>query len=195
MSNLKKDKESKRDEFLSKRNSLSEQEALTKSEFIREKIEEIPEFQRNETLSIYVAKQEEREVETRGMIKSWLGEKEILVPYVVGENLDLCPIQNFKSDMCRGTFGVMEPKEEVRCPVSVDKVNVIFVPGVAFDAKGNRLGYGGGYYDRLLQELPNETAFVGLAYDFQITDHVPNGEGDVPMDKIVTEERLIEAKE
>lgn len=100
-----------------------------------------------------------------------------------------------KSDLVFGIFGLLEPSTD--CPeVPAHEVDVFMVPGLAFDAKGARVGYGGGYYDELaayVRAHPDATSarFVGFAFDFQLVDTCPSGEWDVPLDCIVTDERLV----
>ncbi|MDR3253687.1 MAG: 5-formyltetrahydrofolate cyclo-ligase, partial [Endomicrobium sp.] len=74
--------------------------------------------------------------------------------------------------------------------VKQDNIDLIFVPGLAFDVLGYRMGYGKGYYDRWLKNLPSEK-IVGLAYDFQIADKLPSEKYDIPVGLIITEKRVI----
>jgi len=94
--------------------------------------------------------------------------------------------------LARGPMGIPEPAaKRWAMPGEVD---VIVVPGVAFDVQGNRLGHGGGHYDRLLAALargPAEPLKVGVAFDFQIVDRLPTGETDVGMDVVITETRTM----
>lgn len=100
-----------------------------------------------------------------------------------------------KTDLVFGIFGLREPSTE--CPeVMAHDVDVFMVPGLAFDPRGARVGYGGGYYDELaayVRAHPGATAarFVGFAFDFQLVDTCPAGEWDVPLDCIVTDERVV----
>jgi 5-formyltetrahydrofolate cyclo-ligase len=91
-----------------------------------------------------------------------------------------------------GRFGLIEP-EETAPKVAPRDLAVMIVPGMAFDAAGRRLGFGGGYYDGVLAgaRASGRTAIIGFAYDFQIVDEVPSGEGDMPVDFVVTDERVL----
>jgi len=101
-------------------------------------------------------------------------------------------LRDFKSELEPGNFGVLEPKPCAQRPVPLEEVDVIFVPGVAFDRRGNRLGYGRGYFDRI---CGSTRAFkIGLAYASQIVDQLPARKEDVPMHWIVTEKGLIECR-
>jgi len=100
-------------------------------------------------------------------------------------------------DLCDGPHGLTEPLSS--CPeVPLADIDVMLVPGLAFDASGRRLGHGGGYYDGTGRELRARRAgkalMVGLAYDFQVVDACPADENDVPVDLVVTERRLLDAR-
>lgn len=89
-----------------------------------------------------------------------------------------------------GAFGLREPRAEA--PVApLEELDAIVVPGVAFDEEGYRLGFGGGYYDRLLARLPERTWAIGIAYDLQIVERLPRGGHDHPVDVVVTPTRVI----
>lgn len=88
-----------------------------------------------------------------------------------------------------GAFGLMQPRDEV--PLApLEQIDVIVVPGVAFDEAGNRLGFGGGYYDTLLAG-PDAPPTIGIAYDEQVVDHVPHEDRDRPVDVLVTPTRTL----
>jgi 5-formyltetrahydrofolate cyclo-ligase len=73
----------------------------------------------------------------------------------------------------------------------VDRLDLVVVPGVAFDPQGNRLGWGAGYYDRLLAQVRADAPIVALAFECQIVPAIPPESHDVPVDVIVTEQRII----
>jgi 5-formyltetrahydrofolate cyclo-ligase len=99
-------------------------------------------------------------------------------------------------------FGLREPSAAAP-EISLDALDVVIVPGLAFDAEGRRLGFGGGYYDGIFGALGSfgagapssgstkRPALIGLAYDFQIVARCPAGEGDVPVDLVVTDARVL----
>jgi 5-formyltetrahydrofolate cyclo-ligase len=95
-------------------------------------------------------------------------------------------------DLRPGAYGILEPQEA--CPeVPAGDLDVILLPGLAFDAAGHRLGYGGGYYDEVggLVRREGRALLVGVGYDFQVVDRCPAGEGDVTIDRVVTEARVV----
>jgi 5-formyltetrahydrofolate cyclo-ligase len=111
------------------------------------------------------------------------------LPKVKGNGLELFEIREFERDVSPGAWGIPEPHEHNR--VALDAVDLLIVPGLAFDDRGNRLGYGAGFYDRLLASCSKPT--VALAFEGQIVSEVPAGNHDIRIKKIVTETRVIEA--
>lgn len=93
-------------------------------------------------------------------------------------------------DLCTGAYGLQEPHEDA--PVALpEEIDVLLVPGVAYDANCQRLGLGAGYYDTLLAGLPETTVTIGVAFDEQVVPRVPCGENDRPVDILVTPTRVI----
>jgi 5-formyltetrahydrofolate cyclo-ligase len=92
-----------------------------------------------------------------------------------------------------GRFGILEPTGEKRMAVRDQKELVVFVPGVAFDLHGNRLGWGKGWYDRVIEELGG-VILVALAYDFQIVDEVPAEEWDQKVHYVITERSIVDCR-
>jgi 5-formyltetrahydrofolate cyclo-ligase len=124
------------------------------------------------------------ELFTNDFVQRWADKKTILLPKVVGDDLTLHRYTNAMS-MSEGAFGIMEPCT----PEFTDyaAVDMVIVPGVAFDRQGNRLGRGRGYYDRLFaSRLPHNIYKVGVCYLFQLVESVPTEPCDVQMDEVVT---------
>jgi 5-formyltetrahydrofolate cyclo-ligase len=99
-------------------------------------------------------------------------------------------------DLCDGPHGLREPLASC-AEVPIESIDVMLVPGLAFDAAGRRLGFGGGYYDaagRALRERRPASLLVGFAYDFQIVDACPADARDVAVDVVVTERRVLTAR-
>jgi 5-formyltetrahydrofolate cyclo-ligase len=104
--------------------------------------------------------------------------------------LDLHEITDLARDVGLGYRSIPEPLPE--CPrVAPDEIDFVVVPGVAFDCEGRRLGYGGGYYDRLLPLLSPRAPRVAGAFDVQVVDRVPVGPNDIAIDGVVTESRSL----
>jgi len=185
-------KESIRKKILSLRNSQSRFSAITKSYKIQERLFRLPEFARAKTILFYVSTRDE--VKTESMIKRALEYgKRVVVPISNLKERALNPseIKDFDSELEPGVFNILEPKERFLRHVSPKEIDLVIVPGVAFDEKGNRIGYGMGFYDRFLRGIRKYIPVIGLAYEFQIIEGVPVHDKDVTVDKILTEERMI----
>jgi 5-formyltetrahydrofolate cyclo-ligase len=114
--------------------------------------------------------------------------KQLLLPRInhAQRALELRHVIDPGVDLVSGVWGIREPAE--RCPiVPVTKVEFVLVPGVAFTASGARLGYGGGFYDRLLASLHRRVVRVAAAFELQMVDHIPEGPHDQRVDRVVTE--------
>ena len=115
-------------------------------------------------------------------------DKQVFYPRVVGDELqfvEVCSVNDFRS----GAFGVAEPLSGKKVPVS--GLDLIVVPGVVFDLKGHRVGYGRGFYDRQLAGRPAGTIAVGLCFEMQLSDSLPTEDHDQALDFIATETRFI----
>jgi 5-formyltetrahydrofolate cyclo-ligase len=95
-------------------------------------------------------------------------------------------------ELCPGRFGVFEPTGGAAIPREAFKNSVLFVPGVAFDRRGHRIGRGGGWYDRLLRSLARDAFFVGLAFEFQLIEGLVADQWDQRVHCIITEKRVID---
>jgi 5-formyltetrahydrofolate cyclo-ligase len=93
-------------------------------------------------------------------------------------------------DLEPGTMGILEPIKK-RSIIDAHKLDIILVPGVAFDRKGNRVGYGLAYYDRFLKKFSPSTVKIALAYDFQVVSDIPCEKHDQVVDIIITEREII----
>jgi len=180
--------------ILAKRNLLTTQEIASKSLKIKKKLFNLVEFKEANFISFYISFRSE--VKTHEMIKEalMLG-KRIGVPIVESEKkLSLSELKEFDNELEMGKFGILEPKFRYRREVNLEEVELVIVPGIVFDKNGNRIGYGGGYYDYLLSKMKG-VSFIGLAYELQIVHQVPVEDYDIPVHKIITEDRIITCKE
>ena len=101
--------------------------------------------------------------------------------------LETYAVQDPEGELAAGPWGIREPRPERCRPVAISEIDLVLVPGLGFNAGGDRLGYGRGYYDRLLQYRDRRTTLVAAAYSIQVLDTIPVGEYDVPVDIVVTE--------
>jgi 5-formyltetrahydrofolate cyclo-ligase len=158
------------------------EEKLRRSEAIMHKVELLPQFEQAKTVLLYWSMDDE--VQTHSFVERWYREKTLLLPCVDGNDLRLRQYTGPECMVAGEQFGIGEPMGEEF--TRLDEVEMIIVPGVAFDRHNNRMGRGRGFYDRLLSSTPSALK-VGVAFDFQMLDEIPVEPFDIPMDKVVTE--------
>lgn len=115
-------------------------------------------------------------------------QKKVCVPKVISldEGMKAVLITDLKQ-LKENSMGILEPEaDDESIPENID---LVIMPGLAFDLKGGRLGYGGGFYDRFMQKIGGKVSHIALSYEFQILDNIPMGEFDIPVDGIITEKR------
>lgn len=182
-------KTSLRKQAVQARDGLSQAERKAKSREIGNRLFRLPELAASSTIMFFASFRSE--VETVPMIRRALAEgKRIVLPKVKGKDLALFEVRDFDRDVTPGAWGILEPRETE--PAALDAVDLMIMPGLAFDERGNRLGYGAGFYDKLLVSFTKTT--VALAFEAQIVPEVPAAKHDVPVKKIVTEKRIITAQ-
>lgn len=103
-----------------------------------------------------------------------------------GFQMDAVIVENLNDRLIKNNYGIMEPASSVQA-IEIEKIDLVLVPGVAFDKQGNRLGHGKGYYDRFLALCDEHTDFWGIAYSFQLLDYIPCTPYDIMMHKVITE--------
>ena len=156
----------------------SKEQLLTQSEQILAKLEQHPDFAKAEIVMLYSALPDE--VQTQAFLEKWHLKKKIILPTVVGD--DIIPVEYGKDTaFAVGDFNILEPQNE---PYQ-GGFDLIIVPGVAFDRKGNRLGRGRGYYDRFLCHHL-DVKRIGICFDFQLVDEVPAEPFDIRMDEVLS---------
>ncbi len=173
------------------RDAQSAAEIAEKSARIAERVLTHPAYRRASAVVCYASFGSE--VRTEALIEDALAAgKVVAVPFCLpGRRLLPSLVRDFPKDLAPGRYGVPEPKPECLRPASPADFDLIVVPGVAFDWRGYRLGYGAGYYDRFLRETRPGAVFLGLAFELQVVEDVQPEPHDVPVHFIVTEERTI----
>lgn len=161
----------------------------TISRRIVERFLQLPEYSAAGTVMFYVDVR--AEVRTRhDLARALETGKRIVVPYCVDGELELFHLESM-DELETGMYRILEPKPELRGieskGVDVLELDLIMVPGVAFDRHGGRTGHGKGYYDKLLEHARPDTPLVALAFECQLFDEIPTQEHDIYMDKVVTE--------
>ena len=173
-------KKNLRRDMKARRNALTDEEKSHAAANCLSKLKELSEFINADWIYAYIACR--NELETADIIKWCLShEKHVAVPKVHGEIMYFYEITSL-SDCVPGAFGILEPvgeeKDKVKAP------GFMLVPGLAFDKKGNRLGYGGGFYDKYLASHEGMIT-AALGYDFQIVERVPSEAHDRRMDYLI----------
>ncbi|MBU0615096.1 MAG: 5-formyltetrahydrofolate cyclo-ligase [Nanoarchaeota archaeon] len=176
-------KHSLREKVRNQRNNLSKEFVRSNSQIIKQKLFQTKEYQKAKSVLFYVSFG--NEVNTLEMIKEALAEKIVAVPIVQENDIVASVIKDIKELDSANKFGIKEPS----FINSIEKIDLVIVPGLAFDRQGYRLGFGKGYYDKFLSKLSTKT--IGICFDFQILDKLPAEEHDIRIDKIITEKQTI----
>lgn len=182
------DKKALRREFLRIRKEAAISFSGEQNSLILHHLLQIPQFSHAKTIMLYVSKPDE--IDTLPLFLHLLNEgKKAVLPRTSMEERAITPyFVKARGELEPSSFGVMEPCLECKiCPTS--QIGAIIIPGVAFDIKCNRLGYGLGFYDRFLKGA--KCIKIGLCMDVQITPSLPIEGHDVPMDYVVSEKRII----
>lgn len=169
-----------------RKKSMTLDEREKKSDRIFERLENLAEWKEAQCIFSYVSYNQE--VNTGDRMMQWIVQgKKIAVPCVVENEIKFYYIHSI-SDLKEGYKGILEPEKKY-CADGDE--GLMLMPGLAFDKRFHRLGYGGGFYDRYLKKYPSRFLKVALAYDFQIFDEIPWEEHDQKVDLIVTENTVI----
>lgn len=184
------EKKTLRDMMRAKRRNLSKAVRENLSEKITAKLSREPFFQTNETTLLYASLPEE--VQLFDLMKFMLGMKrKIAIPYIPEKGKMLAAELTSMEDLTKDKFGILTVREDKRNIIMPETIGLIIAPGVAFTDKGDRLGMGGGYYDRFLRKNRPPAPRAALAFDFQVVDKVPTNDEDEKVDFIITETRSI----
>lgn len=165
------------------RSMLLEHEKIAAADEVFEHLEKTAAFLLADRILMYHSLPDE--LSTRGFLKKWGNRKHFYLPRVNGVNLDILPYDESRLEL--GAFHIEEPTGH--CTVSPDEIELVIVPAVAYDKRGNRLGRGKGFYDRLLQDT--SATKIGIGYEFQIVDEIPVEPHDVPMDIVISPRGVI----
>lgn len=165
------------------RSMLLDLEKEQAAEQVFNQLEETAAFMLADKILIYHSLPDE--LPTRRFLNKWKERKHFYLPRVNGVNLEILPYDETRIEL--GSFHIEEPSGGE--PVDADEIELIIVPAVAYDRRGNRLGRGKGFYDRLL--ATTTAVRVGVGYDFQMVDSLPVEEHDVPMNIVVIQKEVI----
>lgn len=178
-----------RSSMLARRRSLGADLWQSASRAAQQRLQMLGPFQQATRVALYAPLMNELDTALLFVAARQAG-KQVLYPLVCDDRLAFHEITALEQ-LGRGSFGILEP-----CPVSAGQVHepadLMVVPGVAFDLRGHRIGFGKGYYDRYLAGLKQLPILVGLCHDFQLCDEVPAEGHDIRMDYVVTECRVVQ---
>jgi 5-formyltetrahydrofolate cyclo-ligase len=168
--------------MIEERNRLNASEITKRSKVVQELVINSKKFHLSKVVGAYFAFGSEARtdiiIERGGMLG-----KKIALPRVIEDEIIFYELSSSK-ELIRGAFGIMEPPPHNR----VNTIDLLIVPGIAFDKKGYRLGYGKGYYDRLLSG--KRIFSIGLAYSFQLLENLPHDRNDKRLDAIASEDGI-----
>lgn len=174
------DKDQIRLRIKARKSLLSQAERLSAARRVFDRIEQSAAFIVADRILLYHSLPDE--LSTREFIDKWASRKHFYLPRVNGVNLDILPYD--RSQMAMGAFHIEEPQGDETADIR--HIELIIVPAVAYDRRGNRVGRGKGYYDRLLAD--SRATKIGVGYDFQLIDEeIPAEPHDVAVDIVVTE--------
>ena len=194
LSELQLRKKTIREQAHAARNAQPEKDETSK--LICERLVALPAYQNARVVMYYVDARSE--VRTRHYLPDALKhDKKIVVPYCVDGELELFHLENM-DELALGMYRILEPKTELRTVAAkkptVEELDLVIVPGVAFDRRGGRMGHGFGYYDKLLHRARKDTPLVALAFECQLFEELPTESHDIFMDMIITEKQVYQGK-
>lgn len=180
-----------REQLKEHRESLSKKEYRERSALIFENLVTLPEYFRADVIHTYISSKK-NEVDTHEMIRLLLKHKKRVVVPIADKATKLMRHSELfsLSELVGGAYGILEPR--MYRPVPIEEIQVIIVPALAVDKRGNRLGFGAGFYDRFLHDI--QLPIITLVYDFQIVPEVPKESTDIPVSFIVTENEIIRCR-
>lgn len=188
------EKELVRRDILTARNSLGNRLVVDKSKVIVERLMGLQLYAAVNTIMTYLDYR--NEVKTDWLVRMAMSDgKRVTVPVVNKKEKTMLPsqLEKYPEDLITGSYGILEPRTDKIKAVAPEDLDLVIVPGVAFDQKGNRMGYGGGFYDRFLPRLRQGAVTVALAFELQILPDLSPVMGcyDQPVQYILTENRII----
>lgn len=181
-----------RKRILAARDGLSPEFRAAASLAITERLWNMEPVKQARTLFTYVNFRSEPDT-TALIQRSLAAGKRVAVPYtVVGSHLLACRIKEPALELLPGYCSIPEPDPAVSQPIAAGSIDLVLLPGSVFDRQGGRLGYGGGYYDRFLATDAPQALRIGIAFEKQVVGELPLLPHDIPLQLLVTEERLLD---
>jgi len=170
--------------------SIPPQDVTDRSEAACRLLIDLPEYRDARAVMLYLPLPHEPDP-TRLALHAWEEGKTVLAPKVDWARRDMLAVEihSMQEGVVAGKYGVPVPPDgPVRAP---ERIDLVIVPALAYDRSGGRLGRGGGFYDRFLSELREDTVTCGLGFSEQVVDELPTGEHDRPVDILVTDKEVL----
>ncbi len=189
---LEREKQGIREKLLERLLSLTKEEIKRRSKNVENKLSELSIYRAAKVIMAYYPLQ--GEVDILDKIRKDIGSKRFCFPVMdlKAKNLRIFESANLDEDFVLGPWAVMQPDTKKTKEVDIKEIDMVIVPGLAFDKQRNRLGRGAGFYDRFLRNITPLTKKVGLAFKFQILENLPtNLSHDQKVDTIVSEDSVI----
>jgi len=186
-SNLRKD-------MLKKINQISKEEIDSNSSLILNNLKTFEDYLKNKNVFIFVSFN--NEVNTFNIIECLKPiAKKILIPKVnaVTKEMDIYEFSSY-DNLLLSSYGILEPDEKKCKKLNINIIDTVITPGVVFDTKGYRIGYGGGFYDKLFSKLKDDVVKIAIGFETQIIPEIPNDFYDKPVNFLITEENIYRFK-
>ncbi len=184
------EKQTTRNQLLEQLLSLTQREVERRSKHVQQHIQRLSDYIKAQCIMAYYPLK--GEVDLLGMLRKDVTRKIICFPLIEGNNLIPYRVKDIDSDFVPGPFGVRQPDPKRCDEVVLSDLDMVLVPGIAFDCHHSRLGRGGGYYDRFLKRLEKKTRTVGVAFDIQLLDTLPHlSSHDVGVDMVCAETNVL----
>ena len=183
-----------RENLLRKRDGIKPEKKHVKEASIRKRLYASADFRKAKSIMFYASFRSEAAT-MPCIIHALKLKKMVLLPLVDRKRKTLRIFQISElSELGPGFMGIPEPKVKRTRERHLNDIGVVIVPGAGFDSEGNRLGYGAGYYDRLLSKAKRDITKIALAFEEQIVPEIPGEKHDIKMDKVITDKRIIDCR-
>lgn len=192
MDDIKDSKKSVLAEISQKLAKFTKDEMADKQAQIEQNLLEFANFREAQLSLLYIGRSSE--IPTEKIIRDSLEMKKgiVLPSFSDARNaINLLRIHNYDTDLIKGEDGILEPNPETCKKVNLDQIDIAVIPGLAFDEKGGRLGFGESFYNRLIAKLPETTRKISIAFEEQVADHIQMESRKYNLDIIITDKRII----
>lgn len=185
------DKKSLRKQIMTMRSLFPIDERIQAENSVFDFVTQLPEFQTAKTISSFVSFGNEISMSRLNSYILSLN-KTLALPYIEPKTKTMLFYEvDILSELVQNTFGILEPNPSIHRLVDYKTIDCVLTPGVAFDAHGYRLGYGGGFYDRFFSQIEKTIPKIGIAYELQKVEALPVESYDYPIHKLITEKGIV----